>query len=101
MNVENLDIVFVLVFSVFSIFILEWILLGFWKKICWSVGIPIFFKRFAFKDSDMALKKIEEFVNSFGNARKWPRKQGNFFVRRKPIKICKKILFCMPKKEAI
>ena len=71
---EKLDIVFIVFFSVFSIFILEWILLGFWKKICWSVGIPIFFKRFDFKDAEGTLKKVEDFVNSFGNARKWPRK---------------------------
>ena len=69
MNVENLNIVFVLSFSIFSIFILEWILLGLWKKICWSVGIPIFFKRFDFKDAEGTLKKVEDFVNSFGDAK--------------------------------
>ena len=69
MNVEKLDIVFIVFFSVFSIFILEWILLGFWKKICWSVGIPIFFKRFDFKDAEGTLKKVEDFVNSFGDAK--------------------------------
>lgn len=66
---ENLDIVFIVFFSVFSIFILEWILLGFWNKICWSVGIPIFFKRFAFKGTDVILEKVEEFVKSFGDAK--------------------------------
>lgn len=66
---ENFNIVFVLAFSVFSIFILEWILLGFWKKICWSVGIPIFFKRFDFKDAEGTLKNVEDFVNSFGDAK--------------------------------
>ncbi len=69
MNVEKLDIVFIVVFSVFPIFILEWILLGFWKKLCWSVGIPIFFKRFDFKDAEGTLKKVEDFVNSFGDAK--------------------------------
>ncbi|MCR5317095.1 MAG: hypothetical protein K6E22_02610 [Treponema sp.] len=53
----------------FSIFILEWILLGFWNKACFSVGIPIFFKNFAFRDSGRALEKIEGLVNSFGEAK--------------------------------
>ncbi|MBP5575205.1 MAG: hypothetical protein J6X67_00360 [Treponema sp.] len=67
----------VILFSIlFSIFILEWILLGFWKKICWSVGIPIFFKRFAFRDSGRALEKIEGLVKSFGEEKGFKKLTG-------------------------
>ena len=63
----NMTHVYFLFAFVFFAFILELILLGFWNKTFCSVGVPIFFKKFAFVDSGKVLAKTEGLVNSFGD----------------------------------